>query len=98
MSAFATSVDSTNACDSGKPIWRRYFAYARNTTISAAGMRAATTSRLKSSFSTSPRKMRPNASSNTACNPWISTSASASRVCMPKSWSQTGAWSGGDTR
>ena len=54
-----------NGCDSGKPICRRYLAYARSTTISSAGMRAATTRRLKSSFSTSPRKTRANASSKT---------------------------------
>ena len=63
--AFAASVASMKLCDSGKPICRRYFAYARRMTMSAARACAATTRRLNSSFSTSPRKMRPNASSNT---------------------------------
>ena len=98
MSACAASVVSMNACDSGKPVWRRYFAYARSTTISSAGSRAASTSRLKSSFSTSPRKTRANASSNTACSASISTSASATVDCMPKSCIHTGSASCGAIR
>ena len=61
-------------------------------------MRAATTSRLKSSLSTSPRNMRPNASSNTWCSASTSTSVSVPAATMPKSCIQTGLLPCGATR
>ena len=50
---------------------------AQHDDLVARAVRAATTRRLKSSFSTSPRKTRANASSNTSCSASTSTSVSA---------------------
>ena len=56
------------------PAWRRYFAIARRIVISRAVSLAAITSRLKPSFSVSPRQVRANASWN------VSRTSSASKL------------------
>ena len=62
-------------CDSAKPIWRKYLAYARSTTTSAAAMPARSTRRLKSSFSMRPENTAAKASSNRRASVSISASS-----------------------
>jgi hypothetical protein len=66
--------------------------------ISTAGSRDSVTSRLKSSLSTSPRKMCANASSNTGCSASTSISVSVAAAVSPRSWIQIGARPSGAMR
>ena len=62
MVGCATSASSMYDWLKVLPAWRRYLAMARSTAISRAVSRAVRTSRLKPSFSDSPRQARANAS------------------------------------
>ena len=61
------------------PAWRRYFAIARRIVISRAVSLAERTSRLKPSFSDSPRQVRANAS-------WNISRTSSAWNSAPSSW------------